>query len=179
LRPLHRQPFLIGNCGRKLLKKTYAILAVTVGLVLILDQWTKHLVDSGMYLHQSFPVVKGFINITYVRNPGAAFGFLSGIHSSLRVAFFFLVSAAAIVLIVYYLKKYRVKDMLLASSLSLILAGAAGNLIDRVRFGEVIDFVDVHVAGHHWPAFNVADSAISIGAVLLIWDMLRKRKSSR
>jgi len=160
------------------LRRTYTILAVIVGMLLILDQWTKYLVDSGMYLHQSFAVIPGLLNITYVRNPGAAFGFLSGFSASLRIAFFVSVGVAAIVLIVYYLKKYRVQDPLLASSLSLILGGAAGNLIDRVRFGEVIDFIDFHIAGHHWPAFNVADSAISIGAVLLLFEMLRKRRTA-
>lgn len=144
--------------------------------VLALDQLTKYIVESGMRLHESIPVVGGLFSITYVRNPGAAFGFLAESHPMFRTVFFIGITVAAIVLIFYYIRKYASDDVLPTVSLALIMGGAVGNLIDRVRFGEVIDFLDFYIGPHHWPAFNVADSAISIGAVLLLVQMLRKKK---
>jgi len=90
--------------------------------------------------------------------------------------FFSLVTLLAITLILYYLIKNRVGRLSLVLPLALILAGAVGNLIDRIRFGEVIDFLDVYLGGYHWPAFNIADSAISIGAVFLLVEMIRNRE---
>jgi signal peptidase II len=128
-----------------------------------------------MSLHDSISVVKGLFSITYVRNPGAAFGFLAGASPMFRYIFFLTVTIAAIGLIFYYIQKSATNNRLLVFSLSLILAGAVGNLIDRLRFEEVIDFLDVYVGSYHWPAFNIADSAISMGAVFLIIEMIRKR----
>ena len=156
-------------------KKRYAFFFIILVAVLTLDQWTKFYIDSVMSLHDSFPLIKGLFNITYVRNPGAAFGFLANASPAFRSIFFISVTVIAIVLILYFVAKNRRADLLLISSLSLILSGAVGNLIDRVRFGEVIDFLDVYLGSYHWPAFNVADSAISIGAVLLILEMFKKR----
>jgi len=157
------------------MKNRYAIFFIILIPVLALDQWTKFYVDSVMSLHDSFPVIKGFFNITYVRNPGAAFGFLANASPVFRSIFFLSITVIAIALILYYIMKSAKEGMLLTSSLSLILSGAVGNLIDRVRFGEVIDFLDVYLGSYHWPAFNVADSAISIGAVLLIMEMFKKK----
>ena len=157
------------------LKNRYIIFLTIVVPVIVLDQWTKCYVDSIMSIHDSFPVIKGFFNITYVRNPGAAFGFLAGASSTLRSTFFISVTAIAILLILYFIAKNRKAGLLLISSLSLILSGAVGNLIDRLRFGAVIDFLDVYLGSYHWPAFNIADSAITIGAILLVLEMLKKR----
>lgn len=154
----------------------YVLLFATAAVVLILDQLSKAWVTMHMSLHESITVVAGFFNITYIRNPGAAFGFLASAGPVFRSVFFLGVTAVAVVLIVYYLSKTRKDEPLLIFSLSLILAGAVSNLIDRLRFGEVVDFFDVYVGAHHWPAFNWADAAISTGAFLLIVQMVRDRK---
>jgi len=112
-----------------------------------------------------------------VRNPGAAFGFLSNAAPMFRSLFLIVVSAAAIVMILWFLAKNKSAAMLLTFALSLILGGAVGNLLDRIRFGNVVDFLDFYIASWHWPAFNVADSAISVGAVLLIVEMFVRKKS--
>ena len=160
------------------MKRSYSIFAMIAVMVLVLDQITKYLVDSGMQLHESVPIIDGLFNITYIKNPGAAFGFLADSPPLFRSAFFIGITVAAVLLILYYIRKYATAAPLLTASLSLILGGAVGNLVDRVRFGEVIDFLDVYIGTHHWPAFNVADSAISVGAVLLLIEMLRKKERS-
>lgn len=161
------------------LKKKYIILTITVVPVLLLDLMTKAYITSTMVLHESLVVIAGFFSITYVRNPGAAFGFLADASPMFRSVFFLSVSLIVLVLILYYIGKSRVEEMFGNFSLSLILAGALGNMIDRLRFGEVVDFLDVYIGSHHWPAFNVADSAISIGAVLLVIDLLKQRNEGR
>jgi signal peptidase II len=149
-------------------------MALISGGVLVLDQITKVLVERTMSLHQSIEIVPNFAHLTFLRNTGAAFGFLAGARSSLRIIFFALISSVAIGCIVYLIRGLRPRQKALLVSLSLILGGAIGNLIDRLRLGEVIDFIDLHWYDIHWPAFNVADSAISIGVVLLLIQMLRK-----
>lgn len=157
----------------------YLLLGVTTGLILLLDQITKFYVDSSMRLHESIPVIKGLFSITYVRNPGAAFGFLADASPLFRSIFFAAVTVLAIILVVHYIWKSRAKETFLTFALSLILSGAVGNLIDRVRLGEVIDFLDVYIGSTHWPAFNVADSAISVGAVILFIELTRRGKESQ
>jgi signal peptidase II len=157
-------------------KKSYFIFSLTAAAVLICDQVTKFFVNSRMLLHDSLPVIGGFFNITYVKNPGAAFGFLAGAHPLFRAVFFICVTVAAIILILYYIRKSSNTDPLLTASLSLILGGAVGNLIDRIRFGEVVDFLDVYVGSYHWPAFNIADSAISVGAIILVFEIIRRHR---
>jgi signal peptidase II len=147
-------------------------------LVVCIDQLTKYLVSSNMPLHSSISVVNGLFSLTYIRNPGAAFGFLASAPLYFRSVFFISVTVAAILLIVYYIRKYDQGEWQFTLSLSLIMAGAIGNLIDRVRFGEVIDFLDFYIGPHHWPAFNVADSAISVGAVLLLFEMVRRARET-
>ena len=157
------------------MRKNLLFLA-TVSLVVVVDQWSKAWILSTLELHHSFAVINGFFNITHVRNPGAAFGFLAGAPSIFRSIFFVAVTVVAILFILHYLRTTRSKDVLLVFSLALILAGAVGNLVDRLRFGEVVDFLDVYLGSHHWPAFNVADAAISTGAGVLILVLLRRRK---
>jgi signal peptidase II len=156
------------------LNKKYILLGVTTGLILLLDQITKFYVDSSMRLHESIPVIQGLFSITHVRNPGAAFGFLADASPLFRSIFFVAVTVLAIILVVHYIWKSRAEEPFLTFGLSLILSGAVGNLIDRVRLGEVIDFLDVYIGSYHWPAFNVADSAISVGAVILFIELTRR-----
>ncbi|OPY13348.1 MAG: Lipoprotein signal peptidase [Syntrophus sp. PtaU1.Bin005] len=156
-------------------RKSLLIFFLTAGLVILLDQLTKCYVVSSFQLYESVPVISGFFNLTYIRNPGAAFGFLSNASPFFRGAFFSLVTLVAAGLILYYLLHNKIEDLWLLIPLAFILAGALGNLADRYRFGEVIDFLDVYIGPYHWPAFNVADSAISIGALFLIVDMLKRR----
>jgi len=161
------------------LNKKYLLLGVTTGLILLLDQITKLYVDSSMRLHESIPVIQGLFSITYVRNPGAAFGFLADASPLFRSIFFVAITVLAIMLVVHYIWKSRAEEPFLTFALSLILSGAVGNLIDRVRLGEVIDFIDVYIGTTHWPAFNVADSAISVGAVILFIELTRRGKESQ
>lgn len=158
------------------LDKKYLPFFTYAPVIIFLDQLVKIYVDKTMYLHQSIEVVENFFHITYVRNKGAAFGILSGANESLRVPFFLTVSAIAIIVILYTIYTYREESTLFPSSMALILGGAIGNMIDRVRLGEVIDFIDVHWYSNHWPAFNVADSAITIGVVILIINILFENK---
>jgi len=160
------------------MKSKYLILCTVTTIVLLLDQATKILIDRTMGLHTSIIVVQNYFDITYIRNKGAAFGFLA--ESSFRLPFFILVSIIAIVVILGIFRKVRPEQRFNAVALSLIFSGAVGNLIDRARLGEVIDFLYFHWYQHYWPAFNVADSAICIGVFLLAFDMLldeRRNKS--
>lgn len=154
--------------------RKYAVLIVTTFLVVAIDQATKAYIVAVLDLHQSWPMLPGFFSITHVRNPGAAFGFLAGASPQFRVAFFIAVTLVALGLILYYLRRATEDEGRQAASLSLIFSGAVGNLIDRVRFGEVVDFLDVYWGVRHWPAFNVADSAITLGAIFLIWTLIRE-----
>lgn len=165
-----------GSITEGYLKNKYIILFATVAVVILFDFITKAYISSTMSLHESFVVVGGFLNITYVRNPGAAFSFLADAPAVFRSIFFMSVTVLAIVLVLYYIAKSKIEEPLMIFSLSLILSGAMGNLIDRVRFGEVVDFIDVYISSYHWPAFNVADSAITVGAVVMILQLIRGKK---
>lgn len=136
---------------------------IIVSIILSLDQLTKFLVTKNLLLNQSVPIIKGVFHITLIHNRGAAFGILKN-----QILLFVFTSIFAIILIYFNLKNNRYKKSY-SIFLSLILAGALGNLIDRLFFGFVIDFLDFRI----WPVFNIADSAITIGAILLAWSMLR------
>ncbi len=127
-------------------------------------------------LHESLSVIPGFFDLTYVRNPGAAFGFLAQASPAFRSFFFSAVAVVAVFLILYFIIRHKEGTLLQTTALSLISGGALGNLLDRVRFGEVVDFLDFYVGSYHWPAFNVADSAISVGACLLLYEIFRKKE---
>ena len=135
-------------------------------LTIILDQCSKLAVDGLMQLYESIPVMP-YVNLTYVHNTGAAFSFLSDAGGWQR--WFFAGLAALIsVTITVWLVRLKQHETLLAVALALVLGGAVGNLIDRLAYGYVIDFIDVYYQTWHWPAFNIADSAITIGVVLMI-----------
>ena len=151
----------------------YGMLATVTVIVILLDQITKTLITGRLSLHQSVEIIGGLFNIIYIRNPGAAFGIL-GDWGTIRTILLIVVSIAALVVIIYLYRKST--DRFTAFALSLIAGGAAGNLIDRVRFGEVIDFLDFSMAGYHWPAFNVADSAITVGVVLMVAHAVLRRE---
>ena len=139
-------------------------------LVIVLDQLTKLWIVGAFQYGDSLALTR-FFNLVHARNSGAAFSFLAGAGGWQR--FFFIgIALAASLLIVHLLRKHALERGF-CFALSLILGGALGNLVDRVRFGYVIDFLDFYYAGYHFPAFNVADSAITVGAALLIWDSLR------
>ena len=121
--------------------------------------------------------VTPFFNLVLVHNTGAAFSFLAGAGGWQRW-FFMVVSIVVSVAIVWMLRRHH-GERLMATALALVLGGALGNLYDRVTIGQVVDFVQLHAGGYYWPAFNVADSAISIGVVLLIWDSLRESAGAR
>jgi signal peptidase II len=151
--------------------------------IVLLDQLTKLLVVRSMRLGQNIPIVPGFFDLTFVLNPGAAFSLFATLPEWIRNPFFILISVGAAVLIVAYRSRYLRENRLASVSLALILGGAIGNLIDRLRYGVVVDFLDAHIYQYHWPIFNVADSAISVGVTLLLLEMLlewrRERKGSR
>jgi len=128
-----------------------------------------------MPLHHSIPIIDGFFSLTYIRNTGAAFGIFSGSHEVFRRPFLIGVSILAIGFILVMLKRLRDGETGLATALAFILGGAIGNLIDRIVYGEVIDFLDVYWAHYHWPAFNVADSFITIGVAITLFYLIRAK----
>ncbi|GMV48665.1 signal peptidase II [Nitrospirales bacterium NOB] len=146
----------------------YFLLGLLSLIIVVVDQVTKVSVMENMRLHESIPVIQNFFNITYIRNPGAAFGFLSSSSSSFRFVFFGVTSVFALGLLGTILARMPKDDWMGQLSVAGILGGAIGNLMDRLRYGEVIDFLDFYINGYHWPAFNVADSAITVGVVFLI-----------
>lgn len=149
----------------------YLILAAAV---IVLDIWTKALVLARIDLHETIPIIPNFFQLVHVRNTGAAFGI--GANASSRIVPLLLNFGAIAVffVVVVYALRSAVTDRVLQTGLHLILGGAIGNLLDRFRFGYVVDFLDVYVGTKHWPAFNVADSAICIGIALLFLDMRKK-----
>lgn len=155
------------------MKNKYFLVGTIATAVILLDQATKMLVMARFRLYESVAVIPGFFNLSYVRNKGAAFGILSGDHGMWRIVFFVTLTIAAVVIIALMIRKTH--DRMQLWAFSLIAGGAVGNLIDRVRFGEVVDFIDWHVKSYHWPTFNMADSAISVGVGLLAIDLLFRK----
>ena len=141
-------------------------------LVVVLDQITKWLVLAKLPLYHAITVIPGFFNLTHIRNPGGAFGFMAAGSQDIRNLLFIGVSIAAMGLIAYFYRNTPKSHPYLASSLAMIFGGAVGNLVDRLRFGEVVDFLDFYIGAAHWPAFNVADSAISVGIAIFIAHVL-------
>jgi len=141
-------------------------------LVVALDQVTKAIVERSMTLYESIPILPGF-SLTYVRNTGAAFGMLAGAPPALRLPLFLLVTAVAVWALVSYLRATPAHRRMLVWALGGILGGAVGNLICRMRYGEVVDFFHLHWGGWSWPMFNVADSAITVGVVIVLFESIR------
>lgn len=155
--------------------KYWVLLGVCFG-VLLLDQWTKHVVQGRLLLHQAAEVIPGFFNLVHVRNTGGAFGIFGGERGGLGSYLFVVISLIAIGSILFFFVKAREDEKTLSLSLSLVLSGAIGNLIDRLGYGEVVDFLDFQLFSYHWPAFNIADSAICIGIGLMALELLIRDK---
>jgi len=152
-------------------------LIIIAALIVALDQWTKLYIKSNFQMYEMRPVIDGFFSITYVLNPGAAFGMLAKLNESYRQIFFIIVTAIAIAAVVYLMVKEKGIKIRMASY-TLILAGAIGNFIDRVYMGKVVDFLHFYIKQYQWPAFNVADMSISIGIGLLFLDYIILNKRS-
>ncbi|MBL6988205.1 MAG: signal peptidase II [Bacteriovoracaceae bacterium] len=147
-------------------------------IIVVLDQVTKVAITNNFMVRDSVTVIDGLFNITYVRNPGAAWGFMATASKTVRAVLFLFIPVVACFGFVYLIWRTRKDSVLLTLTYTLILAGAVGNLIDRFRLGYVIDFFDFHLMGKHFPAFNVADSSITIAAFLLIYDFFMQLKKA-
>ncbi len=165
----------------------YKLLLTVTPLIVVLDQLTKWLILQNLPLHTAISVIPGFFDIVHVRNTGAAFGMFAGSDQTFREPFFYLVAAVAVLVLGGLLRKISPRDKIMAWVVALVAGGLVGNLIDRLRFGNVVDFLSFHwrdaVADWNlfgwalnfrweWPSFNVADSAITMAMVLLVLNML-------
>jgi signal peptidase II len=151
-------------------KKRYLLIALTV---ILLDQIAKWLLVFRLPLYGTREILPGFFRLWHVRNPGAVWGFFSGHQGGLVPKIITLLSIFSLLLIGYFFLKIDAHCRLELLSFSLILGGAVGNIIDRLRLGYVVDFLDCYFKGHHWPTFNIADSFISIGVTILILSLWR------
>lgn len=147
-------------------------------VVVLLDQWTKRLVNERLPLYDDHEVVSGFLSLQHVRNTGAVFGLLQHTEIPGKAILFSILSAMALVALAYYARTIPTEERIARVALALVLGGAVGNLIDRLRLGYVIDFVKMYYGTYVWPNYNVADAAITTGLVLLIIDSFRRREPS-
>jgi signal peptidase II len=163
----------------KFIKLKYLILLVLTAIVVALDQWTKVLVLQHFRYGETVSMITGYFNLTYIQNTGAAFGMFAKADPAFRVPFFLVVPLVALGSIGYIFRKLPDNDIKLSVALSLVVGGAVGNLIDRMRLGFVVDFLDFHWQSlYHFPAFNVADSAICVGVAILMLDLAFKEEES-
>ena len=153
----------------------YRRLGWIAGCVVAADQVTKGIILERLDLYHVIVVVPGFFNITHIQNPGGAFGFLAQQSPLVRSLVFLLMSFLAVCLIFWFYRQTPPTHRFLAVGFALIFGGAIGNLIDRVRFGRVVDFLDFYVGTWHWPAFNVADSAITTGIAVFLLHVVTGR----
>ncbi len=151
---------------------------VVAGTVLVLDQITKAAALAYLVLGVPVSLVDGLLALTLVMNPGLAFGLLAGLPEAWRWVVALLSVAALVALTRVAMRTFAQGGWLDTTAIALIFGGAVGNLVDRARFGAVVDFIDVHFRGWHWPAFNAADSAITIGVALLAFRLLARSPSS-
>ncbi|PIE61287.1 MAG: signal peptidase II [Desulfobacterales bacterium] len=149
---------------------------VSAGVVLA-DQTTKYLITKYLSLYDHIPVIEGFFNINYVLNPGGAFGVLSHQPDGVRKFVFLFLSSIFAGYILWLYRRIAATHVCLSYGLALIFGGAVGNLIDRFKIGKVVDFLDFYIGTSHWPAFNIADSAISIGMMIFIYHVLLNKIS--
>jgi len=153
-------------------------LAALVALAVVLaDQATKALVERTLVLHETIPVTP-FFALSYVRNTGAAFGVLAAAPVGVRLPLFLAVTVVATAAVLSYLRRTPADQRWRVAALGAVLGGALGNLLDRVRYGEVVDFLDLHWGGLHWPAFNVADAAITVGVAIVLLASVERRGAS-
>ncbi|KJS32177.1 MAG: hypothetical protein VR64_08770 [Desulfatitalea sp. BRH_c12] len=160
--------------GETVIRKYGRFFAIS-GAVIVLDQLTKALVLQHLPLHQSIPVIPGFFSFTHVHNPGGAFGFMAQHSSPMRHWLFLVAAFFALGMILYFYHQTPKSHSLFGGALALIFGGAVGNMIDRLRFGEVVDFLDVYIGYMHWPTFNIADSGVTVGVAIFIFHILFKK----
>ena len=158
-----------------MLQNKYIKLVIVAGLVVLADQASKTLILKSLPLHHNVPVLAGVFDITHIRNPGGAFGLMANMSVVVRSIVFLFISSVAVGLILYFYSKTPRTHAFLAFGFALIFGGAVGNLIDRFRFGSVVDFLDFYIGNYHWPAFNIADSAITGGIFIFIYHLLFKK----
>lgn len=163
-----------------MMKKKYLYLSVITGLLVAADQLVKMYIHTQFHLGESLVVIPNFFNLTYVRNFGAAFGFLAESHPTFREAFFLAMPPIALVIILMIMRGVKDHDTKQIVALSAIFGGAIGNYVDRLRFRYVIDFLDFHLNNKYsWPAFNIADSAIVCGVGLLLFMMMMEARQKK
>ena len=173
------------------MKTKYKILVITVPAVFIADQLTKWLVVNFMEVGEKIPIVPGLFDIVHFRNTGAAFGLFSSLSEAVRTPFFYIVAAVAAVLLALLYRTLGDRERLMPLAISLVFGGIAGNILDRLRHGSVVDFLSLHAGdavvtgnafGIHysfpieWPAFNIADSAITVAMILIVVSAVRGRR---
>lgn len=173
------------------MKRKYWILAIIVPAIFIIDQLTKWLILTHMEIGERIAVIPGFFDIVHFRNTGAAFGLFSGMSAEVRVPFFYVVAIIAVVVLALMYRAISDREVLMPVALSLVFGGIAGNVLDRIRLNEVVDFLSLHVGNRvfatealgrrfilplEWPAFNVADMAITMAMILIVISALRRRK---
>jgi signal peptidase II len=156
----------------------YRLTLVVASAVLAADLATKALVEARIPLHHVVPVIDGLVALVHVRNTGAAFSLLADAPEVVRVPLFAAIAVGAGVVVLSFVRRLEDHQWGLTTALALVLGGAAGNLVDRIRYGAVVDFLLVYWRDWHWPAFNVADSAISVGVAVLVWSMTFRRAAA-
>ena len=156
-------------------KTNHGFLAAIAGAVVVLDQISKALVLKYMPLYESIPIIPGFFNLSHVHNPGGAFGFLARNGSPIRHWLFLCASMLALGLVFYIYRQTPKAFVWLRAAMAMIFGGAIGNLIDRIRFGEVVDFLDFYIGSWHWPTFNLADSGVTIGVGIFLVHIVFKK----
>lgn len=154
------------------LKEKLIRLIIVSSIIIILDQLTKYIILTTMPLHNSIPVIPGFFSITHIHNPGGAFGMFADGSPLLRKFLFLVVSSLAICFVLYFYHSTPLTHRFLSLGFAMIFGGAVGNMIDRVRFGKVVDFLLFYIRDWYFPAFNVADSAITIGVTIFVIHLL-------
>lgn len=159
-------------------KRKFIVLGIIALAIVLVDQATKYLILSRIPVDHGFELIPGFSNIVHVRNPGSAFGMFSNSLSGFRGLFFVLISVAAVVTIGALVAAAKELDRFLLFGYACFFGGALGNLIDRIRFGEVVDFLDFHVGSLHWPAFNVADTMLCVGIGFFFIHLITTREGS-
>jgi len=155
--------------------KRYAPYAALAGLIIVLDQIAKALIVRNIPFYGSVKVIPGFLNLTHIHNKGAILGIFNGAEHAWAPVALLLLNAVALTLVVYYFSKTTEMERAARIALALIAGGALGNVVDRIARGYVVDFVEMYAGRFHWPTYNVADSCISIGAVVLVLTVILRR----
>lgn len=168
----------------------YKILFLITPVIIVVDQLSKYSVATSLTIGERIPLITNYLDLVHFRNTGAAFGMFAGMNEGFRAPFFYLVAFVAVAVLSFYFYSLRPTERLLPLALALIFGGTVGNVIDRLRYGEVVDFISCHLGDRvidmslfgyrlafplEWPAFNVADSAITVAMGLLVWQAVRIR----